>query len=397
MRPTFENVKYIIFRIFRIIGYYFLLMVFVAFSESVLKRSMYTALGFPLGPIFCTVFELLFFVVALYTLTRTFALHDTVCLVKYDQKRGLLSFLYRWEFWFFLSGILVAMFLVPFSPAPVRLILKDKASSPLGSLLFALILLPFFFLSHLSAEKRRRSVKKFAKEQGSGGALISKLLFLTFLFFAACVMVPFIFAMFLTGFTLLASGGAKAILAVFAILLLIILPLYIRAWRKRRKFLSSLKELVEKKGYSLSAIRFPFLSLFKNVKGVSFTVEANGKKYACKLYSSVNRNNAVILSGEGCGVRKFSFYFMKSHFSILGAHVFSAELFALSFHFNYDFEAEGQKVLIFTNVPRRMLYAEGDRVSLLDNGDLVDGYKIFSGSAFLAGLERDTLERRMNE
>ena len=62
----------------------------------------------------------------------------------------------------------------------------------------------------------------------------------------------------------------------------------------------------------------------------------------------------------------------------------------------YSFEGEGQKVLIFTNVPKRMLFAEEKTVSHLDNGDTVDGYKIFSGLAFLAGLERNTLERKMN-
>lgn len=393
---AYEKIKYVIFRILRIVLYHFTLLVFTAFSESMLKNSLGSAFGSHLGGVLLTVSAALFFAVALFAVTRTFALYDPVGFLKYKEQRGILSFLYRWEFWLFLAGAVAAAFLVPISPLFVREWLKEKAFTVWGSLLYCAMLLPLFFLAHLSAEKHRKSGGRFRSEEGSAKALVSKLLFLTLLYFGASMMLPFLFAMLLTGFALLESGGARVMLALLILLAVITLPLYLRAWHKRRKFLSSLKALAEQKGYKLSPIRRPYLSLLKNTHGASFTVKANGKIYTCKLYGSVNRNNAVILSRGGSGLRKCALHFGKSHFGVYGASIFSAELFSLTFPFDYSFEGEGQRVLIFTNVPKRMLFADEKIVSHLDNGDTVDGYKIFSGAAFLAGLERDTLERKMN-
>ena len=392
----YEKIKYVSLRILRIALYHFTLLLFTAFSESMLKNSLGSAFGSHLAGALLTGAAGVFFAAAIFFVTRTFALYDTVGFAKYKEEKGAFSFLYRWEFWFFLTGVSVAAFLVPIPSLLIREILQERAFTALGSLLYCAMLLPLFFLAHLSAEKRRKSGGRFRAEEGSAKALLSKLLFLTLLYFGASMMLPFLFAMLLTGFALLESGGARVMLAVLILLAAITLPLYLRAWHKRRKFLSALKVLAEKKGYKLSPVRHPYLSLFKNVGGASFTVKANGKIYTCKLYGSVNRNNAVILSHGGSGLRKFTLHFGKSHFGVYGASLFSAELFSLIFPFDYSFEGEGQKVLIFTNVPKRMLFAEEKTVSHLDNGDTVDGYKIFSGVAFLAGLERDTLERKMN-
>ena len=88
----YEKIKYISLRILRIALYHFTLLLFAAFSESMLKNSLGSAFGSHLAGAFLTGAASLFFAVAIFFVTRTFALYDTAGFAKYKEEKG--AFLY---------------------------------------------------------------------------------------------------------------------------------------------------------------------------------------------------------------------------------------------------------------------------------------------------------------
>ena len=66
------------------------------------------------------------------------------------------------------------------------------------------------------------------------------------------------------------------------------------------------------------------------------------------------------------------------------------EMFRSVSTFDYRFDAEGEKILLFNPVPTFLFRKAEDETSCpLDNGETVGEYKVFSGNGFLRALERD--------
>ncbi|MBQ8441585.1 MAG: hypothetical protein IJX19_13055, partial [Clostridia bacterium] len=66
------------------------------------------------------------------------------------------------------------------------------------------------------------------------------------------------------------------------------------------------------------------------------------------------------------------------------------EAFRIVSTFDYRFEADGEKVLLFNPVPKFLYKKVEDGTSRpLDNGETVGEYKIYAANAFLRALERD--------
>ncbi len=170
----------------------------------------------------------------------------------------------------------------------------------------------------------------------------------------------------------------------FIIVCIVAIPLIwrpIRAMIKRRDFLKKLDAVCRQTGAVISAIDMPYRSIFATTETESFTVTVNGKRYACKLIGAIKRGApmGIFQGGEGA----------------IATHVRFARitLFSRVTQFEFGFASEDQKILIINPVPKQLYRTENGKTTELDNGDVVDGYKVYTASGFLGALERGSLDR----
>lgn len=107
----------------------------------------------------------------------------------------------------------------------------------------------------------------------------------------------------------------------------------------------------------------------------------NGKRYACKLIGALKRGSPMIFFQDGTCV-----------ISTL-IHIRGIRLFYRATQFEYGFASEDQKILIINPVPKKLYRAENGKTTELDNGDVVDGYKVYTASGFIGALERGSIDR----
>ena len=171
---------------------------------------------------------------------------------------------------------------------------------------------------------------------------------------------------------------------LFVIVCVILIPLIyrpIRAIVKRRDFLRKLDTVCRQQGIALSDIDLPYRSIFSTTETESFTVTVNGKRYACKLIGAIKRGSpmGIFQNGEGA----------------IATHIRFARitLFSRVTQFEFGFASEDQKILIINPVPKKLYRTENGKTTELDNGDVVDGYKVYTASGFLGALERGSIDR----
>lgn len=171
---------------------------------------------------------------------------------------------------------------------------------------------------------------------------------------------------------------------IITIAILICLPFVYRFFRaifKRRSFLRRLKEVCAEKGYTLSEIRFPYISLFMFLEGDSFTVTVGKKAYSCKLIPARKRNAPVVISESG-------------HITyIYTISLRGAVLHQRSTTYKFGFDSENPKVLIVNPVPKQVYTIHAGKTIEIDNGAVVGGYKIFAATGFLRAAELNVLDR----
>lgn len=209
-------------------------------------------------------------------------------------------------------------------------------------------------------------------------AYLLPIFFPTFRTFPAIVKVlfigllPFIIALFVVSFS-------------FPVL---------RAFFIRFNFIRKLKKAAKIHGYKISEIKHPYVSLFTDHDESSFTANANGKTYTCKLLSGMIYSNPMYFGENGKGtivnslrLRVFLFGGRLGH---IGWHN-TDEFARFETHFTYNFEGEGKKVLIVCPTPHTIYatgYGENKR---LDVADVIWGYTLMTGTAFINALERDCI------
>lgn len=170
----------------------------------------------------------------------------------------------------------------------------------------------------------------------------------------------------------------------FVIACVILVPLLYRPTRaliKRRDFLKKLHEVCRQQGIALSAIDLPYRSIFQTTDCESFSVTVDGKRYACKLIGAVKRGApmGIFRGGEGAIINRIRF-----------ARI---TLFSRVTQFEFGFQSDDQKILIINPVPKQLYRTENGKTTELDNGDVVDGYKVYTASGFLGALDRGSIAR----
>ncbi len=171
----------------------------------------------------------------------------------------------------------------------------------------------------------------------------------------------------------------KTLCVIAFILLCIPVIRVLHAVIKRIKFIKELKTFCKEKKYKLSKIRYPYRSIFSIFKGESFEIKANGKTYSCKLFSCINPNAPVILNANGSGEFLHSVIFMGSTW------------FQYRTGFKFGYESQNEKIIIVNPVSKYTCTVDHGRVFVLDNGNKVGDYSIYTAGSFLRNLERDCL------
>lgn len=190
-------------------------------------------------------------------------------------------------------------------------------------------------------------------------------------------------------FSLLSLGlGALRVLITWKTVMIVAAALMLpRIWRtvyalhRRRGFIRKLKKECAAKGYALSKIRCPYISLFRVLVGENFTLKANGKTYSCRFIGGTRRSAPLGIMEDGTAVYYLVFKFFKM------------TLRERTKEFRFGYESPYRKVLIVNPVPKSTVAAETNgRFVEIDNGDVRGDYIIYTGQGFINALERDSVD-----
>lgn len=208
-----------------------------------------------------------------------------------------------------------------------------------------------------------------------------------------------------------------AITVILCITALIILIKTLRALNARKKLLKKLSLYAKENGYELSDIKRPYASLFKPMMECNFTIKYGEKLFSCRLI--------------GAWWHKAPLYFISDRHAFyrhrLGTNNHHIDL---NGEFRYDFEGDGQKLIILNPVPKKAYaannpqyidhswYGDNSRmadvqsrfgskyqdssrlkrksdgnVKSLEPGDSIWGYTLYNTTSFLGAIDRKCLGR----
>lgn len=207
------------------------------------------------------------------------------------------------------------------------------------------------------------------------------------------------------------------VLAV-AIFILLLCGIYtLRSISKRKKLIKRLREVSAESGYTLSEIKRPYASLFKKVKECSFTLEKDGKVFSCRLIGSPWQRAPMFFVSDSLAYFRHRIGTKNHHLTLLST-------------FEYDFEGDGDKIILVNPVPRRIYVSNDERlegnydvdpsvsttayagherapylalrhglrknaksVRELVPGDKIWGYAIYNTTSFISAIDRKCLGR----
>ena len=209
-----------------------------------------------------------------------------------------------------------------------------------------------------------------------------------------------IFGAFFDGMTVI---GIIAVIA--SVLLLIFLFTMLHAIRIRKKLIKKLRKVAASSGYELSAISRPYASLFKPMNECNFTLKRDGKIYSCRFVGSYLHRAPMYFISDKHAYYLHRFGTKNHHFDIMR-------------EFEYNFEGEGEKIIILNPVPKRAYatmstYVDNswydddklasvmtvkdkkarDGARVLEPGDKIWGYGIYNTTSFIGAIDRRCLGR----
>lgn len=395
---TFKQIK-------QAVGGFFTILILYLIPQIVFFIEKYFLYDLELDPYLATIFQItcsaLYFF-ALYSGVRLATIHNTVLRDEYyalprrPKKLGekLMFFLQdtTTQIGAVVFGALHFVLPLHWLIMPIVDIVPGAAQNRNTQIILLIVYLVVLYVISLAAELTAMSSwyynrsanssqqkKKKDTEQDFKGELLKT--FFTYLGggFIICGALPILISIFPLFKELLVNPFTGFVIACVILVPLIYRP--IRALLKRREFLRKLDAVCRRQGIALSVIDLPYRSIFSTTETESFTVTVNGKRYACKLIGALKRGSpmGIFQGGEGA----------------IATHVRFARitLFSRVTQFEFGFHSEDQKILIINPVPKKLYRTENGKTTELDNGDVVDGYKVYTASGFIGALERGSIER----
>lgn len=154
------------------------------------------------------------------------------------------------------------------------------------------------------------------------------------------LIVMFIDILSLLGFVAVVIGFIALILGISAL----------RSIRKRAKFIKKLKVTAKESGYTLSEIKRPYASLFVRRNECNFTISQDGKMFSCHFVGSFWERAPMFFVSDTVAYYLHRIGTKNHHLTFLST-------------FSYDFEGEGDKLLIVNPVPRKMYATEDEHLT----------------------------------
>ena len=284
------------------------------------------------------------------------------------------------------------------------------------TLLPALILIPLFFI--VGAWQRYEVMRRWHWLDHIGNIhsldSVPRLIFNALLIIFAYVLVyplgPILILAYLSVFGIFgAFFDGMTVLGIIAVIasvaLLIFLFTLLHAVRIRKKLLKKLRRVAASSGYELSEISRPYASLFKPMNEPSFTLRRDGKVFSCRLVGSYLHRAPMYFISDKHAYYLHRFGTKNHHFDVLR-------------EFEYNFEGEGDKIIILNPVPKSAYatmstyvdhswYDEDKLASVLpgrnkkatdgakklEPGDKIWGYVIYNTTSFIGAIDRGCLGR----
>lgn len=324
----------------------------------------------------------------LYSLIRQAVIYDAALkerfadsLEKPSISKKLIWMVNLPEFWLKALAFAAIVLFLPFDKSHLAWITSYNNES-IAKLLQSF--LPFFgiafvidILAYLSATAFWITDKDRPPEKMLG-AYFTGILHILYIYLPAGFFFGF-FAPFAMNFLPLLPEIFTPKTTIICVVLLLILPTYriIRALRHRRKLMKRIEKLCVKNRFYCTKPYKPYLSALFDYGGESFTISSGNNKYSCKLFCCRKKLTHIRIGADGNADHISSFKI--------------ARRFVKTKHFG--FESENKKFLIICPTSNIVFAIIGGKPYILDNGDRVGDYTVYSATAFLNALELGVLDK----
>lgn len=226
---------------------------------------------------------------------------------------------------------------------------------------------------HIEHPHKKRSKSDITRMELIGLVPLAAIGMMAAEFIQILTLVFRLIKLFFTPRTLIVIAVAVAAFIVFR---------YARAFYKRMKFYRTIASSCKSRGFDITPISKPILSVFTMTDGESFRVTANGKTYSCKLISAPTRRDPLAIYDNGTCAFIHAVRFLR----VTWMHYVRCYTYA------YDTDADAEKILVVNPVPAELLTGRDGRNVPIDNGFEVGGYRVYAGTAFVNALERDSVK-----
>lgn len=220
------------------------------------------------------------------------------------------------------------------------------------------------------------------KDRKGDAGLYGQLFTLVVAFWMLPIALIMAIPLFVSFFLLVSTLVTWQVIVFFAVFVVAVIVFwFLRAVLKRRKFVRMLNQICAEQKLEVSKIKNVYKSIFTLMQGEDFTINVGGVVYSCKILSAKRKRLPMYFTSDG-------YYFLVHNINFFRVHLFS---YNTTFKFGYD--SPHKKILIINPVPNELFSFYNGQPAVLDNGDIIGGYKIFSASGFLNAVERDCIER----
>ena len=218
-------------------------------------------------------------------------------------------------------------------------------------------------------------------DKGKMPPAVKRVLFIALVYCAVSMVAAWFMPLLATLMNIAGGIGIlKIFLYIVAVILAVFAFVYIRAFSKRRSFISKLQKYCKTNQVNISEIKKPYLSVFFWHPGSDFSVEKDGNKFECKLIAGVFPGAQTVFSDKGKGHHRHIIQLLRF------------KIFEFRTDFDFSFESDAKKILILSPTPKKIYVSiQGSPVRPADTGEKVGEYTVYNTTGFLGALDRNCL------
>lgn len=337
-----------------------------------------------------TLIHILIPLTTFYSVSRLFAIHDKELKMQrpMDEDPPIHWFIHTEEFRVETAVILTLLVLLPTGWCDGGLSALLSLHFLLEKLCQILLFVPLLIVINIYGHRSAFIVwetpqKRFWQKTPQAIRFLKSLIFILAAYFLGFLLLPVFLPLIHSTLYLLAQVVWAFRYILLSGFIILIVFLYIRAWRIRRRFIQELQTMARdrKAHFRISPIKGSLISLIFPTRRANFTVRIRDTIYSVRLMADPLRYRTMYFGPEGTGIKHSSLNFR------------GMELFNIDIPFTYEFEGEGEKLIVISPVPKFICSVSRNHTADLDVGDRVGDYRLFNGTGFLGMLERDCLER----